>query len=325
MLTKFHKVLIGVLAVQIVLAVVLFARGGETTSIKETPLLPGFDVSKVTRMQVTPLGDKTIDLVKKGSSWVVASSFDYPADQTKIDAVLGPIGKLSALEPIATQPARHKQLKVADDEYERKIVLTADGKDTTLFVGTPAGLRRNAIRIGGSDNVYAVAGISSFSAPAAPHMWVDAHYIQIPKEQIAKVTVKRGAQTLEFTHADDGAWTATVDGGPLDQVDSDAIDHLVDQAANVNLLSPADPKRDASAPVAVISIDLKTKPGESGAPIAIDVVADADRYWVHQRALDRAVTIDKTALELPTVEKAKLVKAPPPAAGSGSAVPAPKK
>ncbi len=311
MLTKFHKILLGALAVQIALAIVLFARSGEGTVVKEQPLLPGFDAAKVTRMQVTAADKPSIDLVKKGSGWVLASSYDYPAEGAKVDGVLGPIGKLAAAEPIATQVVRQKQLEVADDKFQRKVVITANGKDTTLYIGTPAGLRRNAIRIGGSDAVYAVNGLSAYSVFADPHMWVDQHYVVLPKDQIAKVTVKRKNATLEFTHADDGRWTGTFDGGPLDPVDSDAIDRLVDEVAAIDLLAPADPKRDASAPTLTASIELKTKPGVSGAPIVIDAIADGDRFWIHQRALDRAVMIDQSKLALASVDRTKLVVTPP--------------
>jgi hypothetical protein len=310
MLTRFHKILLGILGVQVLLAVLLLSRGGDAPAAKEQPLLPGFDVAKVTRIQVFTMTDKPVDLVKKGSGWVVASSFDYPAASAKIDGLLGPIAKVAAAEPIATQAARHKQLKVADTEFERKLVITADGKDTTLFVGTPAGLRRNALRLAGHDDVFAVRELSSYSAPAEPHMWVDQHYVAIPKDEIAKVEVKRADATIELTHADDGKWTATWDGGPLDPVDSDAIDHLVEQVASVDLLSPADPKRD-TAKATTISIVLKTKPGVSAAPIVIDAIDDPNSFWIHQRAFDRAVDVDKSRMELATVDRAKLVKAPP--------------
>ena len=315
MLTKFHKILLGVLAVQIALAVMLFARGGEEGAVKEQPLLPGFDAAKVTRVQVLAAGEaKPVDLVKKGSGWVLASSFDYPADTAKIEALLAPLAKLAAAEPVATQAARHKQLKVADAEFERRLTITANGKDTTLFLGAPAGLRRNALRFAGSDDVYGVSGLSPYSAPAEPHMWVDQHYLSLPKDQIAKVTVKRADAAIDFTQTDDGKWTATFDGGPVDPVDSDAIDHLVDQICAIDLLAPADPRRDAAAPTATIGVELKAKPGTSAAPIVIDAIVDGDKVWVHQRALDRAVTVDKSRMDVVTVDRAKLVKAPAPAA-----------
>jgi len=296
MLTKFHKVLIGALVVQIALAVVLFAKGGRPAPAQEHALLPGFDAAKVTRLQVFS-EDKPIDLVKKGDAWVVASSFDYPADKTKIDAVLAPIAKLAAAEPVAESKSRHKQLGVADDGFKRKLVITADGKDTTLFVGGSAGLRRNAVRLAGSDDVYGVAGLSEFSAPATVNLWVDPHYYAIPKDQIAEIRV----EDYVFTHKDDGTWTATYKGEAIEPLDTDKLEPLIDQMASVDVLAPAalDQKKTGT-----FTIQMK-----GAAPISIGYAELGDKYWIHHEAMNRAVTIDKSKLEVIGFDRAKLVKA----------------
>lgn len=295
MLTKFHKILIGALVVQVALAVLLFAKGGQPAPAQEHALLPGFDAAKVTRLQVFS-DDKPIDLVKKGETWVVASSFDYPADKTKIDALLAPIAKLAAAEPVAESKSRHKQLGVADDGFKRKLIITADGKDTTLYVGTSAGLRRNAVRLAGSDDVYGVAGISEYSAPATVNLWVDPHYYAIPKDQIAEIRV----EDYVFAHKDDGTWTATFKGEAIDPLDTDKLDQLVNQLASVDLLAPAAVDQQKTG---TFTIQLK-----GATPIAIAYADQGDKYWIHHEAMSRAVTIDKSKLEVIGLDPAKLKK-----------------
>src|SRR6185436_8124451 len=98
-------ILLGLLAAQLVLVVIVLTRSDDGQTLKEHVLIPGFDVAKVTRVQVSSSGEgaKAIDLVKRDAGWVVASGFDYPADQTKVSDALTPIGKLAASAPIATQ------------------------------------------------------------------------------------------------------------------------------------------------------------------------------------------------------------------------------
>ena len=170
MLTRFHKILIAILAVQLVLVAFVLTRGDDTAALKEHPILPGFDAAKVTRLQVFGAPEakpeaksdakpeaKPIDLKKQGTSWVLASAFDYPVDQAKVTDALSPIAKLAAAAPIATQASRHKQLHVADDDFERKLVMTLDGKDITLYIGGSAGARRTAVRIGGDESFWRCA------------------------------------------------------------------------------------------------------------------------------------------------------------------------
>ena len=52
MLTRFHKILIAALAVQLALVAFVMTRGDDTGALKEHPILTGFDAAKVTRLQV---------------------------------------------------------------------------------------------------------------------------------------------------------------------------------------------------------------------------------------------------------------------------------
>ena len=371
MLTRFHKILIAALAVQLVLIVIVLMRGDDSAALKERPILPKFDAAKVTRLQVfaSEAGKpgearKPIDLVKRDANWVLASAFDYPVDQTKVTDALSPIAKLKAAAPIAMQASRHKQLHVADTDFERKLVITADGKDMTLYIGGSAGARRTAVRIGGEAQVFGVTGISAAAVGSEPRQWVDASYVKIAREDIAKVSIQREGKTTELSRAAPPApagsgnaagsgsgagsgaagspvpppappaaehWAATIAGAPIalaasESLDESAIDRLVGQVATIELSSPGDPKRDASKPTATITIERKATGAATPTPTIIDVIADGNSYWVHDRSLGRAILVDKARLDdVLGVERDKLVKKPPPpppatppGAGSGS-------
>ncbi len=326
MLTRFHKILIGALAVQIVLAVIVLSRGDGAAATRERPLFPGFDAGKVTRVQVSAADHKAVDLVKRDPGWVVASGFDYPVDAARVTDALSPIAKLTVGEPIATQASRHKQLHVADDDYERKLVLTGGGgggKDLTLYLGGSAGSRRTAIRLGGDANVYAAAGISASLVGAEARAWVDTSYVKIPTDEVTKVTIAGTAGgPIELTRGEHP--TATIAGAAIaldkgDTLDEAAISRLIGAATLIDLTAPADPKRDASKPTATITIERK-----AAAPTAttvIDVIADGASYWVHDRSSPRAVMVDKARLDsVVSVDRDKLVKKPaPPGKGSAAA------
>lgn len=346
MLTRLNKILIGLLAVQLVLAVYVMSRGDGAAPLKAEPLLPGFDAAAVTRVQVFGDGKaKPVDLVKQGDGWVIASHYQYPADKDKVTAALSPIAKMAAAEPVATSATRHKQLKVGDAEFERKLVITAGGKDTTIYVGGAAGLRRTAVRIGGDDRVFGVTGVSTFAFGTQARDWIAGKYYQTPRDDITKIEIARGGKTLVLDRtppapapapaAGSGSasppapapatkpdWQVVVDGaavtpGKDEKLDAFAIDTIVGDVAAIDA-EPADPKRDASTPTATITIHRK------GGTDVLDVVAADDRYWVKQRGLDRATLVDKERLASALdADPAKLVtKETPPAndgAGAGSA------
>ena len=82
MLTRFHKILIGLLVVQVALTVLMLVRDDEPGLVKDAPLVTGVDPAKVTRVRLFASGAEKpgVELVKKGGAWVVASHFDFPAD-----------------------------------------------------------------------------------------------------------------------------------------------------------------------------------------------------------------------------------------------------
>ena len=377
MLTRFHKVLIGLLALQLVLLVVMLLRREAPGITRDAPLLAGFDAEKVTRVRVfADGGDKpAVELVKKGAAWVVASHFDYPADAVKVKNALSPLASVKAGEPIATSATRHKQLRVAEKDFERKLAIDVDGREATLYTGSPAGGKRTAVRLG-DDKVYAATAVSLFASE--PSAFVNTKYVDVPKPEIAKLVVQRGEHAIELERvvapapagsaagsaAGSGAgsaappaagagagsgsaappvetWKLSIDGAPVtlaagESLDTDAIDRLLGEAAAIDLLSPGDPKRDASKPAATITIQRKG----AAPPIVLDVILEAapppaagaagpapaggESYWIRQRGLDRAILADKSELaELVQADRDKLVKKPPPPpeppAGAGSA------
>jgi hypothetical protein len=326
MLTRFHKGLLVALVVQIGLLALVLMTGRDTGTLKEHALLPGFDAAKVTKLTISSSETKpAIELTKASSGWVVSSAYDYPVDDTRLTGLLGPLAKMSAAAPIATQAGRHKQLRVADDDYERKVVITADGKTATLFIGGSAGTRRNAVRFAGDDDVYAVTGVTPYLAGDEPRDWIAASYTSVGKDDLAKITIARAATKLEFTRGDATApWALAIDGaGVTEPLDTTAIDRLVNDATSIAATTPGDPKRDASKPAATITIEQRAPKADdksstvTPSPVVIDVVDAGSQYWVKQRDLSRAVMVDKAKLDaVVQAAKDKLVK--PPAAGSGA-------
>lgn len=316
MLTKLHKILIALLVVQLGLALFLFLRADDSGAARPQPLLADFDAAKVTRLLVSsPQSKKPIDLVKRDSGWVLASHFDHPVTESKVSDLLSSLAKMAAPSPIATQASRHKQLRVADDDHERKLHVTVGGKEIVVILGGPAGSRRTAVRLGSDARVFAVQGISSWSAGTEPRMWIDTSYVSVPKDEIAKISIRRDGKSIELarTSATD-PWTAAIDGTPIalakgESLDTAAIDSIVSAAATISLDEPGDPKRDASKPTATITIERRSTNNTSVAPVTFDVVEDGDHYWVRQQGVAHAGLVDKDSLDnVVNVARDKLVK-----------------
>lgn len=334
-MTRLNKILIGLAAVQLALALFVVTRSGGSVDLTQTPVLAGFDAAQVSRLQVFEAGStKGVDLVKRGTSWVVASHWDYPADASKIDAAIGPLAKLTSGDPLATSSTKHKQLKVADTDFDKKLVITAGGKDTTVFFGTTKS-RRTAVRIGGEERVLGATGAPVGALSGVARDWIAPNYVDIPRDDIEKIEIVRGATKIELdrttaepagsgsgSSASPRTWRVAIDGAPVvlaagESIETFAIDTIVSDVAQVPA-EPVDPKRDTGAAAAHVTVTRK-----GGQVVVLDVLDAAPSWWIKQRGVERATTLDKTRFEsVMAADRSKLVrKEAPPKPGAGSAGP----
>ncbi|MEM9493485.1 MAG: DUF4340 domain-containing protein, partial [Myxococcota bacterium] len=306
-----NKVLIAVLVGQLALAVITLTRGDSGGIQALEPVVAGFAIDKVERIEIfketdggvdsnddsaesgdqDSAGDVAIELIKSGDEWTVKSHYDYPADTSKIESLLSQVAGLQSRGPIATSAARQNQLAVADSKYQRKLVLHGAGEPVTLLVGDPAGALKTAVRRAGQDEIYAVTNFSMSSVSAFVSAWVDTAFMDRQPDELASLTVQNKAGTFTLER-DGGQWKLTSgaagqpgagDGAaaPADasaagdkELDQSAIDGWARSVTKFNIAEPADPARAIDTPLATVTLRFKgDEPAGAGAD---DNAADGD-------------------------------------------------
>jgi hypothetical protein len=357
---KVNRILVGVLAFQVLLVLFVHLRGEDTTIGSLEPLLTGLDGAKVERVRIFDRtsndpdeteekraerlktgGKPSIELVKKGEAWVLASHFDYPVETQKVTDVLDKIEGMRSRAPIASGKARQKQLEVADDSYQRKVVVTTGGKDTTFYVGAGAGQRQVSVRIAGSDEIHGVTGLTAYGVSAEPSAWVDTGYVDVQPDRVASFDVVNSKGSFHFEQGEDKAWKASTGGQPITppagmELAKGEIDKLVNRATKIYLAEPADAKRALDKPLATVTLRIKPEPvppalgeeegEEEGAADAgaaesvstaeseervIEIAASdkKDRYYVREKGRAQAVLVDALSItDLTEVSRDRLVQ-----------------
>lgn len=118
-------------------------------------------------------GDNRIVLEKSADGWVLAEESRVPADAARIDALFRRIGGITPGFPVARKANSQDQLKVAPENFQRRITLTApDGNETVIFLGTSSGLRESHIRLDGEVETY-TSRLNSFQVPVKRSDWID--------------------------------------------------------------------------------------------------------------------------------------------------------
>jgi hypothetical protein len=345
---KQNRILLGALGVQIALVLLFQLRSDSTTIGRLEPLLPEFKRANVTRIQVfdrTAKGDEDKDkaqpaakpgekpsvvIAKQGPKWVLASHFNYPVEDQRVSDLLEKIEGLRSRGPIASGAARQKQLEVADDSYERKVVLSmGSAVDLVLYVGANAGSRQTSVRVAGQSDVHGVTGLTSFGVGAKPANWVDTSYFDVADDKIASIDLVNANGTFHFERSGpSGGWTATVGGEPLKppagmELNTGEIGKVVSRATKIFMADPADPKRVVDKPLATVTLHVKQEQaaaahGEESPTSKLETVVDRtlelastdqkDRTYVHEKGRPQAVLVDALSVtDLAEVSRDRLL------------------
>jgi Domain of unknown function (DUF4340) len=198
---------------QLALALLLFMRRDPLAGVTSvTLLLPPDAVRNVDHLVIeakggagaagpaaapgAPAGEPTrIDLVKKNGAWVLPGSFDAPAEGSKVSALLDRLAAIKRGLPIATSEAALKRFKVVDEDFERRLVLSAGEKPlATVYFGSSPGLRKSDARLSVDKAVYSV-DLPTYELPTDSGAWLSGELLQGDTAKLAEIDITNGAAT----------------------------------------------------------------------------------------------------------------------------------
>ncbi len=181
--------LAAVLGVQIALALILWSMGPDYNAFKAKEPLLAFDPAKVDRIEIAENGANSAALVKEDGKWTVPSSAGFPADGAKVSGLLAKLAGLKKGWPVASSAEAAKRFKVADDAFERKIVLKSGGGTVgEILLGTSPNFKSVNARAGNGARVYSVA-FATYEAATRGEEWMDRSLLTVPQDQIASIAI----------------------------------------------------------------------------------------------------------------------------------------
>lgn len=317
-MNRTNQILAGLLVVQLALVALSF-RDGDTHSIsKPEALLEGFEKDQVTEIVV--LGEKAeeaeIVLAKRDEGWVLASHFDYPALESKVSAALSALAGAESRRAIASGDGREEQLAVSDESFKRQVTLRQGESEQRLFIGNPAGRGKTAVRVAGSDEVHAQAGLSPSTFSNDVSRWIETTYFEVDKDKIATASLSNEHGTFEL-RKDGEAWRVMVGDAPLaipadKALKTSTIDSLLDAASKVRMIRPVG--KEAAQTAATATLVLRGGEESSSQEWTLELFAGGDTVIAHEQGNDFHVEVDKSSLSaILDLSTEKLIGEPEPA------------
>ena len=216
---KWILILSGLLATQLVLAVVLNLTGENYGTFQAEEKLLSFNRQAVNGLRIED-GTDSLALKKQEGKWLLPESGDFPASQPNVKRLLD---KLAALEkgwPVAKTRSAARRFAVDKEQFERKLTLFADDDaQATLYVGSSPGIRKVYVRSGDADDVFAV-DFNTWEANANDDDWIDKDVLTLDESVVGRlempgIILQRADGRLQVTNLEENEQTNVEESSAL--------------------------------------------------------------------------------------------------------------
>lgn len=216
-MNKTQRILLGMVVLQLVLIALVFFNS-KPKIVPNEPLLPNLQTDKITAIKISDNSNNLIDIEKKNETWVLANSGDFPVLEQSVTSLLDSLKNIRTGRLVTNTKASHKRLQVADDDYQRKIVITSPQGDTTILMGSSPAPSNVHIRLANDDAVYLTNAITTNTASSIVSNWVNTSYVQLDSNAVTQIEVQSANGSFQFQKSVDNTWQFA------DQTENETLD-----------------------------------------------------------------------------------------------------
>lgn len=271
-MSRSNQILAGILVLQLIVVGVVFWPQPVTSGAGES-LLSGVEADRIVGLTITDAAGTSLRLAKQAEGWVLPEADDYPCQDDQVPPLLSQLVELKTDRLVAQTGSSHARLKVAVDDFERRLDLElADGTQQRLFVGTSPSFGASHVRLEGQDEVYLTSGLSATDVATSPTSWVDRIYFQVPQAQAVALTLENANGRFDFRRVagegdtETGGTWMMADLAPGETLDQAAVQTVVNRATSVSMSRPLGKTEEAGYGMGMPSalVTLRTHSDEEG-------------------------------------------------------------
>ncbi|WP_111495393.1 DUF4340 domain-containing protein [Marinobacter bohaiensis] len=199
-MAKRVRILSVLLGAQLLLALALNLTDsdiGEATP--ESPLLSQ-SLDHLDEIRINDGNDHSVTLMHQDDQWQLPALDGFPASTEQANQLVSTLASATQGMPVATTEGARGRFKVAQDDFERRLVLRRKGTDVaTLYLGTSPGTDQSYVRVDGESPIYRIK-LGTYQAPVTTDDWLDRDLLTLPLNRVSAIEVNG----LKLTQADSG-------------------------------------------------------------------------------------------------------------------------
>lgn len=259
---KINFILLSVLVLQAILITVLYAPDSKNIQ-SEINFLKGLSKEATISFHISSSEGEKIHLIKNNQGpWFISNeNITYPGDSEHIEDVISRLIALKSSHLVTQTVSSHPRLKVADEVYERKIVLTdKNEKKHTIYLGSSTAPKTIHVRLQDSNEVYLAKGLSSWELNADADLWWDRRYVDEEIELLQSIELTNSHGSFSLLKSESGWYLEGDKTTKLSPGELNEFLHGVSLISLTNYLGHEDVGYGFEKPIAVLTLTGRQGP-----------------------------------------------------------------
>ena len=240
MIGKYNRILWPLLFAQIVITGIVYFYTGILRGPEVPRMLLTLDGNSVETLRIIGPGEKSVLLekAKKSGEWGLPEFDGFPANSQAVVQLIDRLTNTELGMQVSKQADSFDRMKVADNNFERKVEIGKASEMKTIFFGSAPALRQAHARLSGEKIVYAVK-FAPGDIDLKASDWIKKDLLVVDENKIQ--TVMAGNIKIQRTQDVDGqegskpAWKLFVNNKPAESQDNEKVDEFVKEIADMQI------------------------------------------------------------------------------------------
>lgn len=238
--------------------------------LKRGLLIEGIKTDNLMRILIESGSDDeevvTVERATTDDDWHVLEESNYPADTSKVDSTLRELAGLEIADVISSTGHHHVDLKVADSEFEKRVILEGGDEKVELLFGTTGRASSVHVRRADQDTVYAVRDYSSWRLSTRPDAWIDKAYFTVDEKRIVMASIKNEHGSFRLERHLDNSWALVVDDGEPVPADKSEVESFLGKIDRISMTKVAGREGDDGLDLTNAAVELVVGLGTPAKP-----------------------------------------------------------
>ena len=240
MIGKYNRILWPLLFAQIVITGIVYFYTGILRGPEAPRMLLTLDGNSVETLRIIGPGEKSVLLekAKKSGEWGLPEFDGFPANSQAVVQLIDRLTNTELGMQVSKQADSFDRMKVADNNFERKVEIGKASEMKTIFFGSAPALRQAHARLSGEKIVYAVK-FAPGDIDLKASDWIKKDLLVVDENKIRAVMAGNiRIQRTEDVDGQEGSkpdWKLFVNNKPAESQDNEKVNEFVKEIADMQI------------------------------------------------------------------------------------------